>query len=369
MRVLLVTGSLPPLRCGVGDYTLRLARALVEAGCEVAALTTAGAAPIPGDAPIEVFPIMPDWTARRARLVRKTIRAWRPDVVHIQVPTFGYGMGFLPYLVPAIARLCGVRAVVTAHELSKWDRLYDAADPPVAARYAALALAGSEFVVVRPGLRGQLHPLLQHLASERRFHFIPNGSSIARSTLDEPARQALRAKLANGQRRLLAFFGFMFPQKGAELLFDIADPVTDTIILAGEEAPLVSDQAASIRALAASERWRGKAIVWGHRPEHEVADLLAAADAVVLPYRTGGGIWNSSIHAAVAQGTPVVTTASDGPRHDAARNVYFARPGDIAGLRDAVDRLARADSASRQEPPDEWRAIAEAHLAVYRGTS
>jgi hypothetical protein len=32
VRVILVTGSLPPEACGVGDYTQRLASALADAG-------------------------------------------------------------------------------------------------------------------------------------------------------------------------------------------------------------------------------------------------------------------------------------------------------------------------------------------------
>ena len=44
MKVLLVTGSFPPMKCGVGDYTACLAEALArKPNIEVAVLTSQGA--------------------------------------------------------------------------------------------------------------------------------------------------------------------------------------------------------------------------------------------------------------------------------------------------------------------------------------
>ncbi len=44
MRVMLITGSFPPMHCGVGDYTCKLAAALAErADLCVTVLTSRGA--------------------------------------------------------------------------------------------------------------------------------------------------------------------------------------------------------------------------------------------------------------------------------------------------------------------------------------
>ena len=80
--------------------------------------------------------------------------------------------------------------------------------------------------------------------------------------------------------------------------------------------------------------------------------MLAAADAVVLPFRSGGGSWNSSIKAAAVQGTFVLTTSTERHGLDPDGNVYYARPSDAKDLMEALRRhLGRRSACSRPSPP------------------
>jgi len=94
--------------------------------------------------------------------------------------------------------------------------------------------------------------------------------------------------------------------------------------------------------------------------------LLAVADAVVLPFRDGGGEWNTSIHGATLQGTIVITTSQSGSGYDKKHHVYYAKVDDVQEMRSALEVYAgrrREDDAH----PDKnaWREIAAEHHLLY----
>ena len=94
--------------------------------------------------------------------------------------------------------------------------------------------------------------------------------------------------------------------------------------------------------------------------------MLAAADAVVLPFRSGGGSWNRSIAAAALQGTFVLTTSSERHRLDPTENVYYARQGTPENLRMGSGGISVAGARPPPVPPiPTWTGIAEQHLAIY----
>ena len=115
--------------------------------------------------------------------------------------------------------------------------------------------------------------------------------------------------------RLVAYFGFIHLAKRVELLFEVADPLQHHLVLVGE---LNSEDEYHKRILYLINRqpWIGKVTVTGFLPAEEAGRILAAADAVVLPFRDGGGIWNTSIHASLAQGTFVLTTSREQHGYD-----------------------------------------------------
>ncbi len=344
------------MRCGVGDYTSRLASALArESGVQVSVLTSAGPA-LPGEEAAGVDPmrLLPDWRLRRLPRLLRELRRLSPALVHIQYPTRGYGRGLLPMLLPLALWLYGYQLAQTWHEEFRarhWPE------------FLLKALVPSDLVVVRPAFRANLPRLFRLLLGARPLHYIANGSPLP--VADPPAEQRaqLRREWLRGQQRLVVFSGFVMPGKGVELLFDIADPASDQLVIAGQ-----CDDAA-LGALIESRRtagpWQGKVTMAGFLPPEELAMLLALADAVVLPFRSGGGVWNSSIHGASAQGSFVLSTSREGEGYYSGRNIHFAHIDDIAGMRAALAQY----SGTRREPVPadaEWAGIARSHLDVYR---
>ena len=162
----------------------------------------------------------------------------------------------------------------------------------------------------------------------------------------------------------MSYFGFAYPHKGIEALFEVADPRRDRLVLIcdlREGDPyhrLILDRCRNAP-------WDGKASVTGFLPAEEIASVLSASDAVVLPFTGGGGDWNSSLQAAAIQGVFVVTTSSTARGYDAKHNIHYCPPGDTACMRSALEsgigrRIEPAGEANR-----EWARIAGAHLRVY----
>lgn len=357
MRVLLVAGSYPPEPCGVGDYTQKLAESLASRpDLRVAVLAKRGSEL--GQGPnLEVIAAVGIWEfAELSRIVRH-VRAWSPDLVHIQYPAQGFFYKRLPHFLPLIFRLLGFRVVETWHE------------PPPHSRkamvYFLLPLLGATgLVFVRPAYLDFFSPGIRRWLNLLPKIMIQNAAAVPVSTLDMAGRQALRSRLLEkGYSRLLVFFGFINRNKGLDCLIDIAEHGADRIVIAGK----VGDESYA-RELAeiARNRGLGEAVVFaGYLSPEDAADLLAVADAVVLPFVEGGGSWNTSIHSATAQGTFVVTTGADGHGFDPERNIYVTRPGDIAAMRAAVSQYA-GRKAIHAAGESGWKRIARMHVEFYR---
>lgn len=306
---------------------------------------------------IEMFPVINAWRLTEALKVVKVIRSWAPDIVHIQYPTQGYGGGLLPWFLPLIAFLLGKRVVQTWHEgYSRRSAL----------QLLLKAVVPSRLVVVRPQYKEDLLPLFRWALSRKNFLFIRSASTIPRVLLDKLESNKLRVKYLNGQKRLIVYFGFVYPNKGIEFLFEIANPDIDRIVIAGENGK-AGDYGKIILEKASAAPWQGKATITGFLPPREVAELLSVADAVILPFRVGGGEWNTSIHAAILQGSFVITTSLTRKGYDQKHNAYYAKIDNVEEMRSALGiyagvRREYADDLDR----DEWGKIAHEHCSLYK---
>ena len=373
MRVLLVSGSFPPMACGVGDYARALAAALSgREDVHVGVLTSAAADPAAAGG-FEVFPVIRTWSPTELGRAKDVVRRFRPDVVHFQFPSQGH-RGNLAWLLPPVLRLTGVPVVQTWHEAvaARWGGWAPAMSPTLgeklrtAVPQAVLALVPGDIVVVRPDFARRLPRWYRVLPLRGRFHLVENASMIPRAELTAAERAEVRARYGRG-KALLVFFGFFSEHKGIDDVLEIMDPARHHLVMIGganEDDPYQRDLVRRVREPPLATR----VTLAGFLPAVEVARVLAAADAVVLPYRQGGGSWNTTLGAAALQGSFVLTTSVERRGLDPERNVYFARPGDRGELKRALaDNLGR-----RNDPPapeaagPTWAGIAERHLEIYR---
>ena len=356
-RILLVSGSLIPIKCGIGDYTGHLAAALEALSPGTVAVLTnweaRGHQPLAGYA---VFPTIKQWSPSAGPAILQAVRRWKPDVVHMQFPTRGYDRRLFPWLVPFLLAGMGIPVVQTWHEYypagSGWRNIFN-------------AIAPGGLIVVRPHYLERMPPWYRRLIARKHFRMIPNAAALPTAQLSEADRIRIRQQFGACEKKLVVYFGFVYPAKGVDALASIGDPQEDQLVIVGElnaSDPYQSHVLAQLQA----PPWSGRTFVTGFLPEAEAAAVLAAADAVVLPFKDGGGFWNTSVHAAAKQGVFVLTTSSDRRGYDVSTNIYHAEPGNIDEMRQALRRYA---GTRRPANPDsrtaEWEEIALAHRNVY----
>lgn len=345
------------MRCGIGDYSYSLAKALaVHPEIDVGILTSISGKKLEKSDRINVFSVVKYWGLSEAITIIKIIFHWSPDIVHIQYPTQGYNKGLLPWILPIISFLMGKKVVQT------WHEIYSRRNAP---KLFLKSIVPGRIIFVRPQYEDTLHPHLRWALWKKMPVLIPNASAIPCAVLDEQGKNLLRKKYLRKQKRLIVFFGFVYPHKGVELLFDIADSASDQIVIAGEiSIDERYSQEIMQRALTAS--WTGKVTITGFLPVNEVAALLSVADAAVLPFRTGGGEWNTSIHGAVLNRTFVLTTSLTQSGYIKKSNMYYAKVDDVQEMRLALSMYAGIRRGDHPDiDRDEWQNIANKHVTLY----
>jgi hypothetical protein len=227
----------------------------------------------------------------------------------------------------------------------------------------ATAAAAGQVIVVRPEYMERLPALHRWALGRGTITHVPNVSNIPMTELEDAGRHSLRTSLAPDARLLVGYFGFAYPHKRVQWLFDLFEPA-DTRLLLITDLDSKDQYHRVILDRMADPRWSGRTSCTGHLEARRVADLLAACDMVVLPFADGGGQWNSSLHAVRAQGTFVVTTSATRSGYDADQNTLYCRPDDFAALRAAI-----ANAEVRRVPPRRfgatWTDVARMHEAIY----
>jgi glycosyltransferase involved in cell wall biosynthesis len=360
VRVLFLSGSAPPVKCGVGDYTTCLSRALAATGDASVALLTSLASermylqgPLTG---VDLLPPVTQWSLHEFTTVHRHILRWAPDLLHVQWPTQNPGR----LLAVALAhwfRYCYRKPVViTLHEhippRMRWELL--------------LTRAANAVVSVRPDFQAGFAQGLSKTAASKPFHFIPNAPSIPYTQRTHDSVAAVRKMFAIAPTKsLVAYFGLLYPSRGVELLFQIADPLKHHLVIIGTALEDTRDYHSRLVALADTPRWRASTTFTGFLPDHEAATLLACAEAVVLPFRAGGGIWNTSIHSARLQETFVLTTSRSRQGYDYERNTYWARPDDIEDMKAALHSHIGVRRTGTGSDIPSWQQVAERHWDLY----
>lgn len=348
MRVLLVAGAIPPIRCGVGDYTARLAASLGKRGRITPAILTASESA--GDQNLKVFHSGTYGVSAFSFIA--TIVKFKPDIVHIQYPTMRPTSRYIPFIC---RWLLGKPVVQTWHE--------HFADCGSIGWRNFLGL--NALVYVRPDFLERLPRAVNKILSKKQVTFLSNVSAIRPVKLDDQEREALRREISPLGKKIVIFFGFAYPNKGVHRLFDILDPKSHHLVIISDLHPDNAYQR-SLIAKVEDPLWQGNVTVTGFLPEGEVSKYLAISDAVVFPFPDGLGEWNTSVLAALDAGAFVIGTSREQEKFgdDQERNIFLCSCDDIAGMRSALKSFAgrRVEPRNRD---DAWANLASAHEKIY----
>jgi glycosyltransferase involved in cell wall biosynthesis len=344
--IALVSGSLPPEVCGVGDYTSRLYAELRQK-IHVDLLH------IPICRPYErsLFGVFRD---RR--------------IVHVQYPTEGWGNSLLPTFLP-LAKRSGSKLVLTLHEWSRMNRVRRTSILPLVALSDGLVFVSESerkaFLQTAP-LRARARPTW----------VVPIGVNVSVPSVPEEAVREQRAhELQDGRYDLLlSHFGFIHADKQPEILLATVEEMVrrrrrPKLMFVGDfQKDKLKERAAFLRRI---EELGGAVEMKGFVADEEVAaKIMGASDAIVALFADGltprrGSFWYAGQH-----GRPVITTEPACPlemEHLGAPQVSFVRrdvsANELADLLVALPpyRVRELDPV----PVPSWRDIAARHVDVY----
>lgn len=394
MRVLMVSWEYPPVVVGgLGRHVHALARELVAAGHEVVVLTRHAAGTDAETHPtsddrgadgVRVLRVAEDpvhlefardmvaWTLAmghallRAGLTR--LDGWRPDVVHAHD-------WLVAHPAIALADALDVPLVATVHatEAGRWGGWLST---PVSRQVHStewwLARRADAVITCSVAMRAEVAEL---------FDLDPEPVAVLHNGISPRRWRTPRARVSTARARhdpdgapLLLYFGRLEYEKGVGDLIAALPRIRRAhsgtrLLVAG-----TGTGAQALVDAARAHRVRRSVGFLGHLADDELAALLAAVDAVVLPsrYEPFGIV---ALEAAAA-GAPLVASTAGGLGDivvDGVSGVSFP-PGDVGGLARAVGSVladpraarARARAArARLGAEFDWTRIAAATAQVY----
>jgi polysaccharide biosynthesis protein PslF len=395
MRILFITGEYPAMQGGVGDYTRQLGQALGALGVDVHVLTDANAGGDHLRAPTDAYEptVYPEIDASGWQLWGRTLhlsQQLRPDVVHIQYQSAAYGLhaavNYLPWRLRALPGR--PRVVTTFHDL-RFPYLFPKAGPLRWQTVLALAKGSDANVITNPVDWARM---TQAGLGNHRIFAIPIGSNIHCQPPQDYDRVRQRVLWgADPETWLLAYFGFLNPGKGGEVLMR----ALTGLVRSGKPARLLmvggkigSSDPTNQAYLAHVEQLIddlgiADRVQWtGFTANDQVSANLLAADCAVLPYREGASLRHGSLMAALAHGLPIISTRplENGDEASGAfpllcdgESALLVPPDDPAAAADAVTRLM-SDDALRTRLAEgalalshhfDWDTIAQQHIEMY----
>ncbi len=329
MKILLVTGSYPPDTCGVGDYTFNLAEALLKKGTTVEVITKE------------------DWNITNTFKIIKRIKSIKPNVVHIQYPTAGFGAKMSPQILSL-----SFPGMVTIHEITQAHILRKLSLYPFAFRSRHIIFTTS----FERDFAARHAPWIY-----RRSSVIPIGSNI-KTTSQQTERNPAE----------ILYFGLFRPKKGLEDIFALASLVKQMklpyfVRMVGKPSPDCSSYVEELY-----RRAEGLPIKWDQDlDDKSVADLLSRSFIAYMPFPDGASDRRGSLLALLANGVVTITTRGAHTPPSLEQAVLFSQSPEQA-LRlvekmqtDSVLRKLLSDKGRAYANKFNWDTIAQNHIKLY----
>ncbi len=387
-RICIISGTFPPVHCGIGDYTARLMEGLVDAvnqgqdkNFEFTVLTSNQAQPKDGQN-YRLVGLVERWDWPTFRQVLGWLNRNRPDVVHIEYPTALYGrhpaitlLPFFIWLQALVRRFPAPARVLTIHEYQTFRILGKT-------RIWLMALFSNGIIGVS---RETLYSLRFLKLLGKKLEYIPLSTNIGSSTPPEYQQNPKIWRQAQGiatNGPVIAYFGFVSPAKGLHTLIEAfakLDPPAQLLLITEPKAQDASyqnyynqiDALLQIHNLQNSVKWTGFV------DDMAVAACLQSATLVVLPFSDGVSLRRTSLQAALANAAPVITTHPAYPLEGeglvSGENIWLVPAENPQALAEALKTLLAnetlrqrlAENGQKFAQQFSWPAIAQQHLELY----
>lgn len=389
LKVCLVSGTVPPLRCGVGDYTIKLAQALVSQTrikFELSILTAEQVQTTESyqTAKFKLVNMVSRWDWANLRRILAYFAATQFDIIHFQYPTTLYGRHPAITLLPSLLRLQALikrskspRCILTIHEYATF-RLAGKI------RIWLMALGCQSVICVSQATVQSLRPLRR---LGKQLLYIPLGSNISNELPADYEENPLQWRQAHGLpigTPIVAYFGFISPSKGLpDLIEAFANLKAEAWLLLIAEPKAQDDNYRSyfdkLKQLIKSRNLEAKVSWTGFVSETEVSAYLRQATVAVFPFIDGVSLRRTSIIAALINRVAVISTIPTNSYEAgslvAGQNIWLVPPKSPIALGEAIEKLLSdnslqaklAENGQKLAAGLSWQTIAQQHLNSYFG--
>jgi glycosyltransferase involved in cell wall biosynthesis len=367
-KVLIISGSLPPIACGVGFYAHRLIHELVNRNLDIGVLSTKD---VTNDLPVIVNTV-PNWRVISLYKMLRAINNSRAEIIHIQYPAVGYGrqlgINFLPYAIRLFKP--HLKILITLHEYhqSRWiGKLRN--------RFTVLP-AHKIFVSNRQDLAALG-------GSSNKVSVVPIGANFDVAKPNPKIfKKIVREQGLDENKPILIFFGYAYPAKKLEVLIDaLSEPE-----LQDYQALLLTsfDKKSDYRRMLTDKIDRlnqhvKRVGVTGFMPEEEVSAILQEGKYFVLPLSNPLNPKSGTAIAAIQHGLLVLSRGTADPAVTAPfshlKNCYLMDEVNGRSIAEAIRHLeespdvvrAMLQGAEKLKKYFSWKNILEEHIKIYRG--
>ena len=357
LKILIITGSYPPEKCGVGDYCYHLTKHLHEdyPALKLAVMTSGFRSTENMITGVKLLDRV-SWSLKNIFNLKKKIATFAPDVIHFQYPTAGYN-GLSARYLPLLCKLVGFKIVQTWHEHYKecgaigWQNV----------------LSCDALIYVREDLPKRLPSWAAMWLKSVPKSYIQNAATIPVVRLSQQKYFEVKGRLSQ-EKRIVTFFGFANENKGVDKLFDIVNPETQHLVLICD----LNDNNryhSTIINMIKSDRWQGNVTVTGFLPGQAVGEILAVSDAVVFPFSNGAGPWNTSLKASENYDVFTLTTTNQNDLlgYNSESNVYYCRCGDTVAMKRALN--AYIGTKCSKSAKYGWKQVTQQHAILYQSVT
>ena len=361
MRVTIVSGSYPPVECGIGDYTFILKKNLSKLGLDAGIITTGSQ--------IDKWN-MSDLPKLFARIFQE-----KPDIVHIQYPSVCYKKSLMINFLPMLFKLFYSKGkiFVTLHEF-EISGLFSKIRQILMIIFSDLNICSCE---------SEKKAILKYLPWKRsKIEVIPIGPNLEAIDISVKKDVLKQGLGVNRDLFVVIFFGNIHYNKGFDLLLKGFKGAIDmgfngNLLVVGNFNPEKERYHKEISHLI-EELGIGDRIVWtGRVPYDKASRYFVISDCAVFPFRDGASFRRATFIAALCRGLPTVVTRPRGKISPVLKNndnVVFVdkdNPREISGAilglsknKEFAKRLG--ENARLLYSYFNWKFIAEKHLFFYK---
>ncbi len=360
MKICFIVGAFPNMKCGIGDYTSKVAEELAKTGNEVHIITSKKANPV--SSVLHIHNIMENWSMSETSKIINELKEIKPDVVNIQYPNNEYKDKLMITLLPSrIKNKIKCIVTITIHEYRAFNINTDGNIKLKTKIRLCLNFHNVDKIIL---VEKNAQDKIKKDYKKANIVYIPISANIPPSKIGKDRKEKLIDKYGMKDKKILSYFGFPVKEKGIEYLLHVVQKLDDVKLLFIGELNSDDEYQKSLIDYIGTSNIKDKVVITGYIENPcDVSDILSISDICVLPFTEGVKENNGSFLAAYNQNISIITTKKENVKDE--NGIYYILPNDEEKLIDKIKEVLEIKKEF-QRGTLTWDNIAKEYLKSFK---